>query len=223
MPAWQTRHVRARPPFAPVFFPPSTVEMNLALTNGSRRLGNLDLVVILETCLEDANGDVFIRKLTSTSKCWPTGHVDFRWMLRGTLARGAPALKSSVSSAVQRRGSVKQLLSPVKRPQLAQSQVTDRADTIQQTPPPTGTPGRVTTASETKPSRIQRWKSLSKRSPSLGGICASETSPSQEQRRNSLKERASSLFQPKQQSRGSTSSVSTSSSWYSRGSNTETS
>lgn len=189
--------------------------MNLVLTNGSRRLGNLDLVVILETCLEDANGDVFIRKLTSTSKCWPTGHVDFRWMLRGTLAQVAPALKSSVSPAVQRRGSVKQFPSPVKRPQLAQSQEMGRADTIQQTPPPAATPSRITTTSHTTPSRIQRWKSLSKRSPPLGGICASETSPSQEQRRDSLRERASSLFQPKRQSHGSTSSVSTSSSWYS--------
>lgn len=179
-------------------------------------------MVILETCLEDANGGAFIRKLTSSSKCWPTGHVDFRWMLRGTLAQGAPALKSSISPAVQRQRSVKKLLSPVKRLQLAQSPETMRTHTIQQTPPPAGTPARVP-ASQTTPSRIKRWKSLSKRSPPVGGIFSSETSPSQEQRRNSLKERASSLFQSKRHSQGSTSSASTSSSWYSRSSNTETS
>lgn len=191
------------------------------LTYAFRRLGNLDLVVILESCIEDANGSAFTRNLTSTAKCWPTGHVDFRWLLRGTWAEEGPALKSSISSAVQRQKSVKQLLSPIKRHQLAQPPETGRTSTVQQTPPPVGTSTGVT-APQTTPSRIKRWKSLKQRSPSVGGICASETSPSQEQRRHSLKERASSILQLKRQSHSSSSSAARSSSRYSRSSNTET-
>lgn len=190
------------------------------LTNGFCRLGNLDLAVILESCLEDANGDPFMRTLTSTSKCWPTGHVDFKWMLRGTWAEEGPALRSSsISSAAPRRKSVKQLLSPLKRLSLDKSPEKGQTNTVQQTPT---TPTEKAHASETTSSRIQRWKSLKRWSPPLGGICASETSPLQEQRRHSLRERASSLFQSKRQSHASASSVSTSSSWYSRAS-TETS
>lgn len=194
--------------------------MTLILTITFRRLGNLDLTVILESCLEDANGDPFMRTLTSTSKCWPTGHVDFKWMLRGTWAEEGPALRSSsISSAAPRRKSVKQLLSPLKRLSLDKSPEKGRTGTVQETPT---TPTEKVHASEPTSSRIQRWKSLKRWSPPLGGICASETSPLHEQRRHSLKERASSLFQSKRQSHASASSVSTSSSWYSRAS-TETS
>lgn len=194
--------------------------MYFVLTGAFHRLGNLDIVVILESCLEDAKDGAFIRRLTSTSKCWPTGHVDFKWMLRGTMAAPGTIPKSSASPAMQRQSSVKQLLSPVRWNQLAQSPEKRRTVSSQEMPPPGP-------ASPTTPSGIQRWKTMKQRSPpSVGGICATETPPREEPRRNSLKERASSLFQPKRQARSSTSSVSTSSSWYSRGSissNTEAS
>lgn len=175
------------------------------------RLGNLDLSVILESCLEDANGDVFIRNLTSTSKCWATDYVDFRWLLRGTLAGEGPALKTKTSAA-QRRKSVKQLLSPTKLLQLAQSPETRRTSAARKTPPPAD---RVPD-SPTTPSRLKRWKSSKQRSPPIGGICASQTAASPGDRRHSFKERASSLLQMRRQSNVSTCSASTSSSCYSQ-------
>ncbi|KAK7729402.1 hypothetical protein SLS53_009252 [Cytospora paraplurivora] len=49
-------------------------------------LGNLDLAIILETCLEDTSDGPFVNCLSSTATCWPRGFARFRWMLRGTTA-----------------------------------------------------------------------------------------------------------------------------------------
>ncbi|KAL1862449.1 hypothetical protein Daus18300_008546 [Diaporthe australafricana] len=119
-------------------------------------LGNLDIMVILESCIEDANGDAFIRKLTSTAKCWPTGHVTFRWLLRGTTAQEGPVVKRP---EVQRQKSVKQRLNPFtllqRDPQLpgAGSTRQDRRATL-----PAGI-----TASQTAPSQTRRWSSWAQR------------------------------------------------------------
>lgn len=178
------------------------------LTNCLCRLGNLDLVVILQSCIEAANGGAFIRKVTSTSKCWPTGHVEFRWLLRGTLAEGRPAAAKGSSPSVRRRKSVKQFFSPIKRLSLGHSLELGKTISEQQLPPP---------ASPTTPSRLERWKSSRRRSSVADGICASPTTKPHEERRSSAwKERTSSLFQSKRQSHNSTWSQSTSSSWYSR-------
>lgn len=175
----------------------------------------------MQSCLEDANGDAFIRKLTSTAKCWPTGHVRFRWLLRGTSAEEGPAMDSNTSTSdVQRRKSVMQLLNPIERLHRAQSH--KRESLVQQMPPPSAVP-----ASQSAPSQIKRWTSLRQRSPPPGGICASQTASSPTQRRESLKERACSLLQFKRLSLGSNSHKSPTSSprtssCYSRSIDTDT-
>lgn len=178
------------------------------LTNCFCRLGNLDLEVILQSCVEAASDGTFIRKVTSTSKCWPTGHVEFKWLLRGTLAEGAPAAVKGSSPSVQRRKSVKQFFSPIKRLSLRQSLELGRTISEQQLSSP---------ASPTTPSQLERWKYSRRRSSVADGVCASPTAKPHEERRSSAwKERTSSLFQSKRQSHNSTWSQSTSSSWYSR-------
>ncbi|KAG8165773.1 hypothetical protein KVR01_004325 [Diaporthe batatas] len=185
-----------------------TFEVVVQCPPGKRiTLGNLDLAVILLSCLEHANGDAFVRKVSSTSKCWPTGHVDFRWLLRGTLAEDGPGpdLKGDSPPFAQPPKPANRLFSPIKQLKLAtQSLEKKRTLSIDQLRSPT---------SPTNPSLLQRWDSARRQSldPS-GGICASPTTQSHEKRRSSTwKERTSSLFQSKRQSHHSTSSKSSTS------------
>ncbi|POS81527.1 hypothetical protein DHEL01_v200044 [Diaporthe helianthi] len=188
-----------------------TFELLVQCPPGKRiTLGNLDLEVILLSCLEDANGGAFVRKLSSTSKCWPTGHVDFRWLLQGTLAEGGPEpdLKEGGSSTpfVPPSKSAKRLFSPIQQLKLAtQSLEKKRTLPIEQLQSPM--------SPTSPPSLLQRWDSTRRQSldPS-GGICASPTKQSHETRRSSTwKERTTSLFQSKRNSHHSTSSKSSAS------------
>ncbi|ROW17522.1 hypothetical protein VPNG_00694 [Cytospora leucostoma] len=65
------------------------------ITGTADRLGNLDLAIILETCLEGASDGPFVDCLSSTATCWPRGFARFRWMLRGTTVQPAASSPQS--------------------------------------------------------------------------------------------------------------------------------
>lgn len=81
----------------PLFHSPTFWDSD-KLTRTKKRLGNLDLAIILETCLKDTgdDGGPSVRKLSSTATCWPGNFARFRWMLRGEMmVQTAPRPPSS--------------------------------------------------------------------------------------------------------------------------------
>ncbi|KUI65305.1 hypothetical protein VM1G_11284 [Cytospora mali] len=87
-------------------------------------LGNLDITIILETCLEDAGDRPIVRNLSSTATCWPGEFARFKWMLRGTIAESPACPSQTQMPAPQRTGSLKQRVrgeDPLLQPQDGQS------------------------------------------------------------------------------------------------------
>ncbi|ROW12255.1 hypothetical protein VMCG_00163 [Cytospora schulzeri] len=95
-------------------------------------LGNLDLAIILETCLEDTGDGPFVRKLSSTATCWPRGFARFRWMLRGTMSikqriQEVPLLRSQVSQGEDRQSLLQRASACLKKRLSTSSSYTTRS------------------------------------------------------------------------------------------------
>ncbi|KUI63204.1 hypothetical protein VP1G_11496 [Cytospora mali] len=71
-------------------------------------LGNLDIIIILERCLEDAGDHPVVRKLSSTATCWPGGFARFKWMLRGMMVESPGCPSQTQVPVPQRIRSLKQ-------------------------------------------------------------------------------------------------------------------